>query len=403
MLMNDDLERQAPLSLKFDGKPFWPDLLKEIGVDETGAAIALAICAVPDFVSYSRTARHYDLPARFRSPLYTWRKVRGQVDLLDQAGLIDHDRRPPGVRGWQSAMKATPELRAIVQGVTEGQKPKLIRPSEVILLRDRDKRLIDYPDTRALDRMRDKVEAFNEAITSSNIAWPDGNLLDCHMVRIFNETWQRGGRFYGMGPSWQNMNTEMRRRIMIDGEPVVELDFKTLHPSILYAEAGLARPADCYAIEGWPRDLGKIALLTLINAKTVHDARLSIAHSDGRKLDPLTRQPVTGDDDKQLMQSLATPGSHEALALAARLIEALKILHAPIAGRFHKDEGARLMHIDSAMAEVVMNSLLLMKGVVVLPVHDSFLVPASKRDELEAAMIEAADKIAHLAATVEAK
>ncbi len=48
-----------------------------------------------------------------------------------------------------------------------------------------------------------------------------------------------------------------------------------------------------------------------------------------------------------------------------------------------------------------MNYLMLEKGIVVLPVHDSFLVPASKRDDLEAAMIEAAHRNARLVATVE--
>ena len=60
-----------------------------------------------------------------------------------------------------------------------------------------------------------------------------------------------------------------------------------------------------------------------------------------------------------------------------------------------------LMRIDSAIVEAVMKYLMLEKGIVVLPVHDSFLVPASKRDDLEAAMIEAAHRIARLVATVE--
>ncbi len=48
-----------------------------------------------------------------------------------------------------------------------------------------------------------------------------------------------------------------------------------------------------------------------------------------------------------------------------------------------------------------MNYRMLEKGIVVLPVHDSFLVPAPKRDDLEAAIIEAAHRIARLVATVE--
>ncbi len=134
----------------------------------------------------------------------------------------------------------------------------------------------------------------------------------------------------------------------------------------------------------WPRALVKQAVLTLINARTPQAAHLAIAHCEH-------------------MVPLAVPGSNEAKQKATDLIGAIKIMHAPISHAFHSDEGARLMALDSAIAEAVMNSLMLTKGIVVLPVHDSFVVPASKRDELEEAMIEAANRIAGWTATVEAK
>ena len=36
---------------------------------------------------------------------------------------------------------------------------------------------------------------------------------------------------------------------MIDGEPMLELDYKSIHPSLLYAEKGLTVPSDCYDIK----------------------------------------------------------------------------------------------------------------------------------------------------------
>src|SRR3954451_7617333 len=78
-----------------------------------------------------------------------------------------------------------------------------------------------------------------------------------------------------------------------------------------------------------------------------------------------------------------------AMATADRLIQDVKRVHAPIAGAFHSDAGARLMRLDSDIAESVMH-LMLAQGVLVLPVHDSFLVPASKATALEEAMKKAA-------------
>jgi hypothetical protein len=190
------------------------------------------------------------------------------------------------------------------------------------------------------------------------------------VARIFNKDMTRGGRFCCMGASWQNMKAEARKSLTIGGEPVVDLDYCTLHPAILYAEAGSHMPHDCYELTGWPRKLVKVALLTLVNAPTIHKARHSIAHHT-------------------CMAVMAERGSQEALAMADQLIMDIKRLHKPIAKSFHSDAGARLMGIDAALAGSVMN-IMLAHGTVVLPIHDSFLVPASKRDELESAMLEAA-------------
>ena len=377
--MDDDDEHQKHLSLRFDSKKFWPDFRRELKVDQTGAAIILDICSTLGWVSYSRTARHYDVPGRYRNPIYTWRKVVSQVDYLHELGLVEHDKRPPGWRGWQSAIKATDELRAICAGIIGGAQLTIAKPAEVILLRSDTGKLLDYSNTRDLDRMRRRIERFNEAIM--------GGVLDptiaAPLARIFNKDMTRGGRFYAMGASWQNVKAEARKELTIGGEPVVELDYCTLHPAILYAEAGAPMPNDSYELTGWPRKLVKVAMLTLINAPTIHKARHSIAHNER-------------------MAEVAEPGTQEALANADQLIRDIKRLHKPIAKSFHSDAGARLMNIDAALAETVMN-IMLAQGIVVLPVHDSFLVPASKRDELESAMLEAAHKAGFYALQVSAK
>jgi len=372
-------EHQRPISLRFESKKFWPEFRQEFKVDQTGAAIILDICSTPEHVSYSRTARHYDMPRRYRNPLYTWRKIVSAVDYLHDLGLIEHNKRPPGWRGWQSTIRATDELRGVCADVTGGQRLIVAKPAELILLRNETGKLIDYRDNRDIDRMRRKLERFNEALIGGDI---DQTIL-APMARIFNKDMKRGGRFYAMGTSWQNVKSEARKSLSIGGEPVAELDYCTLHPAILYAEAGAPLPTDCYDLDGWPRKLVKVAMLTLINAPTKQKARLSIAHNER-------------------MAEVAELGSQEAMRAADTLIDSIKRMHRPIADSFHSDAGARLMSIDATMAETVMN-IMLSKGIIVLPVHDSFLVPASKAGELEAAMLEAAHKAGFHALQVSAK
>jgi len=377
--LNETGEQQKPLSLRFESKEHWPEFRRELKVDQTGAAIILDICSTPEQVSYSRAARHYDMPGRYRNSLYTWRKIGAAVDYLDDLGLIEHDKRSPGRRGWQSAICATDELRAICADIIGGRQLILARPPELILLRDAKGKLIDYRENRKLDRMRRNIARFNEAVMGSDLA----PTIVAPMARIFNIGWGRGGRFYAMGASWQNIKAEARQSLQINGEPVAELDYCTLHPGILYAEAGAQMPRDCYALPGWPRKLVKVAMLTLINAPTKQKARLAIAHDEH-------------------MAEVAELGSQEALRAADTLIDAIKRMHRPIADSFHSDAGARLMSIDATMAEMVM-SIMINKDIVILPVHDSFLVQASKADELEAAMMEAAYRAGYEALQVETK
>ena len=54
-----------------------------------------------------------------------------------------------------------------------------------------------------------------------------------------------GGRFYGGW--WQEVPKGYRQYIVMNGKPMVEYDYANLHPRILYAEAGLIPPDDCYS------------------------------------------------------------------------------------------------------------------------------------------------------------
>ncbi|MEQ3669615.1 MAG: hypothetical protein ABNH14_01035, partial [Pseudophaeobacter sp.] len=85
--------------------------------------------------------------------------------------------------------------------------------------------------------------------------------------------WNLNGRFYGGW--WQSLNSDWRSRIFINDTPVVEVDFRGLHVSLLSLEAGVELVGDPYDVSerllgGIPlvlqRDLIKKLVLTAINA-----------------------------------------------------------------------------------------------------------------------------------------
>ena len=369
-------DRQRPLSVKWASRAAAEYLKQEAGLSAGAAAIAFDLASTPgDEVSYPRAKAHpsYNCARRYKNPIWTPGNIIGGMDLLDHTGLIRHLKQAPSSHtSWQSSAQATPELVEIVKAAVEFEPLKVIAPRETIILRDGERRPLDYRETRETRAMRKNLAALNEAITGTEI----GGAEVAAMVRYFNRSLDRGGRFTARGNSWQNIARDLRHHVTITNEQTVELDYKTLHPAILYSMAGAVLPEDSYAVEGWPRDLVKLALLVIINAKNRFAAVGAIKHSDGRKWErDEGGNPIACTHERDLMQMMAEPGSDRAEQLAKQLITKLEILHAPIRQFFGKDMGAKLMAIDSRMAEAVMMEMH-DQGVVVLPVHDSFLVPA---------------------------
>ena len=373
-MFNDDdgniRPNQKPLSLRWDHRDVWSDLIKHIGAgDKTTAAVMLDLALSGEWGSDSRNKTHFLMPRRYRNGLYTYLGITRSMDLLDRMGLIEHAKAAPGQRGWQSAAKALPCLQEAVGSVLKGNAPILAKPIETIIRRDADGNLADYRDNPSTRKMRMELAGINEFIMSADIS----DNLKAPMVRIFNRTFNRGGRFYATGGAWQSMKKADRQMIQIDGEPVAEIDYKTLHPAILYAQAGAQLPDDSYAIDGWPRQLVKRALLILINAKTRATARMALAN-------------------EYAMKDMAEPGSQEALQIAEQLFDDIAKHHKPIAWAFHSDKGAELMTLDAELSKTIM-LFMNAQGITVLPVHDSYLVPQSKAEILSEIMLKTAHEI----------
>ena len=72
--MSDEEEPQKRLSLRWETKHLWPELRKEFGMSETGAAMILSLVTTDDWLRYSRRWQHYSVPRRYRNPLYTYRR-----------------------------------------------------------------------------------------------------------------------------------------------------------------------------------------------------------------------------------------------------------------------------------------------------------------------------------------
>ncbi|WP_156421507.1 hypothetical protein [Aureimonas sp. AU40] len=383
---------QIPLSMRYEHRPFWLALCEVLECAETTAAIALAAYFAAKvsgrWISYSARAEHYvwkkvldrnkDKAAALRDPefvqrepskVYTWRLVMQGIEHLKALDLIDDWRQKPGVEGWRSCFRPTKALLDIVAGViAKVGVPKAQRPDpkSLVQLRDKTGELIDFRETAETKKWRRIAEGLNEWLREADVSTGSACL-----VRIFNLDLSRGGRFYATGGAWQVLKKAERRKILIGGEAVCELDYATIHPTMAYAMVGLMPPQDSYDIGGgWDRKLVKAAMMTALNAKSFDEAMKSVA---GNK------------------RIGAIPRSREARIRATSLLNRIRQVHWQIENLFFSDAGATFMLRDAEMAEFVLTSLM-RKGVTCLPIHDSFLVQRSQRDVLRDAMMEAADR-----------
>lgn len=210
--------------------------------------------------------------------------------------------------------------------------------------------------------------------------------LHNRLCRVFNVSFDFGGRFYR---HWvQGLPRELRRYIRINGEPVMELDFKAIHPTLLYAERGLTIGGEVYVPHGWPyefRPVFKLLMLAAINADDLGDAVKGARHDLRCDPDLLAAFPEC------LRDSWLVPA-----------FEALADLHKPIAEAFFTGAGLRLQRKDSEIAERVMLTLL-DRGVVAVPIHDSFLVAHPHTDALREAMLAASLAVSGVAIPVDEK
>jgi len=323
-------------------------------------------------VSYSRRPQFYSGKGRYHGTDFAYRTVVQSVDALTNLGLLGNLIAPANPHGGrQSVFWAT---AALISGVSNDLIAKArCFPRELIRLRNSDGQLVDHHETEITRRMRRVLAEQNEAVGSINIElsgpeiWLDGAVLQVGenirlfpaqycVYRVFNGDLMHGGRLYGGW--WQNAPKNIRAMMLIDGESTIEDDHAQLHPRLLYAIAGRNLVGDAYTLPGWDRKPYKIAFNVLLNANNFHSARAVIA---------------------------SELGGENAYLLAALLIRDMKKRHAAVRGYFHSGIGLRLQNLDAKMAEVVLTRLL-KRGIVALPIHDSFIVQKRYRTDLKEAM-----------------
>ena len=268
-------------------------------------------------------------------------------------------------------------------------------------------KVITLPES---SRERQKLKKSEESVLQYTELWLnhtatlDDYYLSPWLNRIFIESTQLGGRFYG---SYQNLPKFDRKRILIDGERTVELDFDSLHIAILYAQAGISLLSDPYSIEGFNRSAIKQVFLRLTNTGNLSALEGQISLSgDPEKKEQFIRfemllniykaqkalglrcdKPFIPDWFHHFIEDLP---DH---IKGGEMIETIKARHPAIAYRFGEtDIGLKLQRIDSEIMAIAMTSLS-KADIPALPVHDSVICKMNDESMVRCALEQATEAL----------
>lgn len=334
-------------------------------------------------VSYSRSKTWYAFSREYLGPDASYHLVRAAVDIILDCtdALADHWVAPSGPTGtgWQSTMTPNSALSIHASGT------RVRQPGRALVMRGGKGGFAVVPKGEAAKagRMESTVDAWNAVISAARIEvalpedWtrdgslarsPKGQAINTQAVsltRIFTDgSFDKGGRYYGGW--WQSLPSEIRgTSVTIDGGATVELDYSQIHPRMLYVLAGKKLDGDAYTIPGIARDDAKLGWQIVINADTLSSATAALS----AKL-AASREEVETKAHK---------------AEARKIVSAVKAAHPEISAYFHTGIGIRLQRHDSDVATMVMNTMI-GKGIVCLPIHDSFIVRADYGDLLKEVM-----------------
>ena len=328
-----------------------------------------------EWLSYSRDKARYRLPRRYNPCRVSYARLIKCVDAMVKAGLCESKKgfrdRTRG-KGYQSRLRPTDALRRLLEDCRAKGCPAPHRhvQSEPIVLKDMDKAFVDYSETGLTRQMRRNLERMNGLLAKTKIELPGAALpvSDVRLYRVFNNrSFTQGGRFYGGW--WQGVPESERERILLDGEPTVERDFSGMHLKMLYQEeAGIDYTDDPYALPGYPEEYRKALKNVLLVC-----------------LSATSRRAATSAVLKDMLEN---PADYPEGFRVKPVLDAVLEKHSPIAGRFFDPSlGVKLQHLDASIAEQVILTFV-KRGIPILPIHDSFIVPKEQDDLLQTTMRE---------------
>tara|TARA_R110002012_G_scaffold314755_1_gene527787 strand:- start:530 stop:2311 length:1782 start_codon:yes stop_codon:yes gene_type:complete len=358
--------------------------------------------ATDSWTGFPKTRNYYNKKSRYNSNQVSKKIIEIMELLVSKKYLIFHggyNSQNSYQNSYTSRIKASKKLVGIFYKHKMDNKKLGIRPDvELIIVkkkRGKNNFPIEYEDTPSIIVKRQLCKHYNNLLHRSHIDCVDvpdtgifiGNSKYPIHVSQNNKLVKRilinheddDGSFllYGRyhGGFWTQMNSEWRGKIKINGLDTVEIDFSGMGINILYDFANVKTDdVDPYNLEGYYdynkysveelRPLLKQVLMVMTNSRSSVQALKALV------------KYVNNSDNK-------FPGDVNLKVL----MNAFKKRHAPIKDYFFSNVGNFQYYIDSAVTSKIIDHFT-HKQIVVLTVHDSYVIDINNADELYEVMID---------------
>ena len=317
----------------------------------------------------------------------------------------------------QSVYKFTDKMLSLWEGITLSTKHT---DGSGVIIKNRDTKLeLPTRGVVGVGIMNKEIAFYNSVIKTVDIE-KDGVLI-CNQsyFRSFLDNLHTGGRWYNRTGAIQTMSQQERKKLTMNKENVVELDFKAMHPSILYERVW---QADKTYVEDWIkqfmggkydpyfvdissfidcdndkviayqqahnlprynpiRNLVKFAVMAGINAKDVQKASGAISEEVYKEM----KKWDDAETNSELKYyGIVIPPDHHGVHTfkTSFLCQAVRLSNGPIESFFFSDIGVELQYTDSQIISNVLSTFA-EEGEVALSMHDSIIVRESLAERAE--------------------
>ena len=320
------------------------------------------------------------------------------------------------VNAQQSFVHLTEEGRKLWEVVDKRRIPSL-HATDVIELKYRvTQELKPTQGAKGISELKEKVMDLNKTLLKTKIEYKGKSIAPTEYKRVYTDSLYGHGRFYVSGGGVQLLPAVYRSAYLtFDGEPVVELDFSSLHPNLLYEMVDMTGEFHPVEGEGGVREiLGEDFKPYAADVSEIVKVDWEAVEAHRKKFNMKGYDPLRNLLKRTLLISLnAIDRIQASAALRSRVrldkereeeyrefvgvdnsfqswqvCDAVKEHNFLIEDYFYNDVGFKLMNKDSNIAARVVDTML-QNDEAVLIYHDSFIVRQSMEQVLLDSMKDA--------------